>query len=93
MTVVTQQEHRGGVVVRLPVGMPGQVRKEFELDVVVAQVFRDGRELGGAATRWVAAILGMLRAAGRGRDAERKGAGQSPVPAIRASKQPGRSVS
>ena len=41
----------------------------------------------------VTAVLSTLRAAGRGLDAERKGAGQSPGPGMRASKQSGRSPS
>ncbi|MEV0222436.1 MarR family transcriptional regulator [Streptomyces sp. NPDC050704] len=54
---------------------------------------RIGSVIPEQSVREVTAVLGMLRAAGRGLDAERKGAGQSPVPAMRASKQAGRSAS
>ena len=54
---------------------------------------RIGSVIPEKSVREVTAVLSTLRAAGRGLDAERKGAGQSPGPGMRASKQSGRSPS
>ncbi|WP_327314849.1 MarR family winged helix-turn-helix transcriptional regulator [Streptomyces sp. NBC_01235] len=63
------------------------------------KVFEDELELRIGAVipehsvREVTAVLSTLRAAGRALDAERKAAGQTPVPGLRAPKQPGRPAS
>lgn len=54
---------------------------------------RIGSVIPEESVREVTAVLSTLRAAGRALDAERKAAGQTPVPAMRAPKQPGRSAS
>ncbi|OQD56659.1 MarR family transcriptional regulator [Streptomyces phaeoluteigriseus] len=54
---------------------------------------RIGSVIPEQSVREVTAVLGTLRAAGRALDAERKAAGQSPVPGRRAPKQPGRPAS
>ncbi|MFF7640243.1 MarR family transcriptional regulator [Streptomyces canus] len=52
---------------------------------------RIGSVISERSVREVTSVLGTLRAAGRALDAERKAAGQTPVPGMRAaSKQPGR---
>ncbi|MET7696441.1 MarR family transcriptional regulator [Streptomyces sp. NPDC005485] len=54
---------------------------------------RIGSVIPEESVREVTAVLSRLRAAGRALDAERRAAGQTPVPAMRAPKQPGRSAS
>ncbi|MGW7206612.1 MarR family winged helix-turn-helix transcriptional regulator [Streptomyces sp. NPDC054837] len=49
---------------------------------------RIGSVIPAESVREVTAVLGTLRAAGRALDAERKAAGQTPVPGTRAPKQP-----
>ncbi|QNP68831.1 winged helix-turn-helix transcriptional regulator [Streptomyces roseirectus] len=53
---------------------------------------RIGSVIPERSVREVTEVLGTLREAGRALDAERKAAGQAPVPAMRAPKQPGRST-
>ncbi|MCX5262739.1 MarR family winged helix-turn-helix transcriptional regulator [Streptomyces sp. NBC_00199] len=53
---------------------------------------RIGSVISEQSVREVTAVLGRLRAAGRTLDAQRKAAGQSPMPGIRTPKQPGRSA-
>ncbi|WP_327723380.1 MarR family transcriptional regulator [Streptomyces europaeiscabiei] len=59
---------------------------EEELDLRIGSVIPE------QSVREVTAVLGTLRAAGRALDAERKAAVRSPVPAMRGSKQSGRSA-
>jgi DNA-binding MarR family transcriptional regulator len=54
---------------------------------------RIGSVIPEQSVREVTAVLSTLRAAGRALDAERKAAAQTPVPAMRAPKQPGRPAS
>ncbi|MBD9722508.1 MULTISPECIES: MarR family winged helix-turn-helix transcriptional regulator [Streptomyces] len=54
---------------------------------------RIGSVIPEQSVREMTAVLSTLRAAGRDLDAERKGAGQSPAPGMRASKRSGRSAS
>ncbi|MEH0525019.1 MarR family transcriptional regulator [Streptomyces stelliscabiei] len=54
---------------------------------------RIGSVIPEESVREVTAVLSTLRAAGRALDAERRAAGQAPVPALRAPKQPGRPAS
>ncbi|MFC8143533.1 MarR family winged helix-turn-helix transcriptional regulator [Streptomyces paradoxus] len=54
---------------------------------------RIGSVIPERSVREVTAVLSRLRAAGRALDAERKAAGQTPVPGMRAPKQPGRPAS
>ncbi|GAA3853639.1 hypothetical protein GCM10023084_04860 [Streptomyces lacrimifluminis] len=54
---------------------------------------RIGSVIPEKSVREVTAVLSTLRAAGRALDAERKAAAQTPVPAVRAPKQPGRPAS
>ncbi|MFD5231258.1 MarR family winged helix-turn-helix transcriptional regulator [Streptomyces qaidamensis] len=59
---------------------------EEELDLRIGSVIPE------QSVRDVTAVLSTLRAAGRVLDAERKGAGQSSAPGMRASRQSGRSA-
>ncbi|WP_371575512.1 MarR family winged helix-turn-helix transcriptional regulator [Streptomyces sp. NBC_01314] len=54
---------------------------------------RIGSVIPEHSVREVTAVLSTLRAAGRALNAERRGAGKSPVPAVRAPKQSGRPAS
>ncbi|MFE7901049.1 MarR family winged helix-turn-helix transcriptional regulator [Streptomyces sp. NPDC057424] len=54
---------------------------------------RIGSVISEKSVREVTAVLSTLRAAGRALDADRKAAGQTPVPGMRAPKQPGRPTS
>ncbi|WP_328747064.1 MarR family transcriptional regulator [Streptomyces sp. NBC_00285] len=54
---------------------------------------RIGSVIPEQSVREVTAVLSTLRAAGRALDAERKAAGQTPLPDMRAPKQPGRPAS
>ncbi|WP_207922659.1 MarR family transcriptional regulator [Micromonospora sp. KC606] len=54
---------------------------------------RIGSVISEQAVREVTVVLGTLRAAGRALDAERKAAGQTPVPGMRAPKPSGRPAS
>lgn len=54
---------------------------------------RIGSVIPEQSVREVTAVLSTLRAAGRALEAERKAAGQTPAPAARAPKPPGRSAS
>jgi hypothetical protein len=54
---------------------------------------RIGSVIPEQSVREVTAVLSTLRAAGRALDAERKATGQTPVPGMRAPKQPGRPTS
>ncbi|MDX3245136.1 MarR family transcriptional regulator [Streptomyces sp. ME18-1-4] len=54
---------------------------------------RIGSVISEQSVREMTAALGTLRAAGRVLDAERRAAGQTPVPGMRAAKQPGRPAS
>lgn len=57
---------------------------EEELELRIGSVITE------QSVREVTAVLSTLRAAGRALDAERKAAAKTPVPAVRAPKQPGR---
>ncbi|TRO68462.1 MarR family winged helix-turn-helix transcriptional regulator [Streptomyces sp. IB201691-2A2] len=54
---------------------------------------RIGSVIPEESVREVTAVLATLRAAGRALDAQRKAAAQTPVPAVRAPRQPGRPAS
>jgi MarR family transcriptional regulator, organic hydroperoxide resistance regulator len=54
---------------------------------------RIGSVISEQSVREMTAALGTLRAAGRVLDAERRAAGQTPAPGVRAPKQPGRPAS
>jgi DNA-binding MarR family transcriptional regulator len=54
---------------------------------------RIGSVIPEESVREVTAVLATLRAAGRALDAQRKAAAQTPVPAVRAPRQPGRRAS
>ena len=54
---------------------------------------RIGSVISEQSVRELTAVLGTLRGAGRALDAERKAAGRTPVPGMRAPKQPGRPAS
>jgi DNA-binding MarR family transcriptional regulator len=84
-------DRRSSIVELTPEGrklVDGALRVfEEELELRIGSVIPE------ASVRELTAVLSTLRAAGRALDAERKAAGQAPVPGARAPKQPGRPAS
>ncbi|MFD5342054.1 hypothetical protein [Streptomyces hawaiiensis] len=81
-------DRRSSIVELTPVGrkLVEGALKVFEEKLEL----RIGSVIPEEPVREVTAVLSTLRAAGRALDAERRAAGQTPVPAMRAPKQPGR---
>ncbi len=81
-------DRRSSIVELTPEGrkLVGGALKVFEDELEL----RIGSVIPEESVREVTAILSTLRTAGRALDAERKAAGQTPVPGMRAPKQPGR---
>ncbi|WP_156726050.1 MarR family winged helix-turn-helix transcriptional regulator [Streptomyces apocyni] len=78
------------------VELTGEGRRLVEGAVQVFEAeleLRIGSVIPEQSVREVTAVLSTLRAAGRALDAERKAAGEAPVPTMRAPKQSGRSAS
>lgn len=84
-------DRRSSIVELTPEGrkLAGEALKVFEDELEL----RIGSVITEQSVREVTAVLSTLRAAGRALDAERKAAGQTPAPGVRAPKQPGRPAS